>query len=491
MRTLRRTLIYQTAGVILCLLVVSVAAVWGIQGLTQDLTLTSRSHERLRDVYEIGSHVATARTLVTLAKPELEEALQELDAAAAKLEIESEESHAAGGGATPDLLAILNHVQVARTAIRIAIRNHQPKIDAIPLQKALGSTAQSASIIRASIQRAQDNADRKRKVTTIAVAAVAGLLIAGAIGIGAWQYRSIMRPVTQLNEGVRHIASGEFTRTLPQDGHLEFASLARDFNHMAAQLDQAYHHLEQQVEEKSRELVRSQHLASVGFLAAGVAHEINNPLGVITGFAEFTLEQIRQSPSKNGSTEQIDKALQAICDEAFRCKQITEKLLSMARSTESPRSPVDLAAVAEEVIAMMKALKPYQERKIHFANEVSGDGDATITASEAEMKQVVLNLLTNALEAANHDAGEVWVAVRRVGKQVELSVKDNGRGMSAHTLESVFEPFFTLPREGRRGTGLGLSITHAIVDGHQGSIRATSSGLGQGSEFTATFPAAS
>jgi len=485
MRSLRRTLIYQTAGVILCLLVVSVAAVWGIHGLTQDLTLTSRSHERLRDVYEIGSHVASARTLVTLAKPELEEALQELDAAAAKLEIESEESHATGGGATPDLLAILGHVQTAQKAIRIAVRNHQPTIDATPLQQALGSTAQSASIIRASIQQAQANADRKRRVTTIAVAAVAGLLIAGAIAIGAWQYRSIMRPVTQLNEGVRHIASGEFSRTLPQTGHKEFASLARDFNHMAAQLDQAYHHLEQQVEEKSRELVRSQHLASVGFLAAGVAHEINNPLGVITGFAEFTLEQIRQSPSKNGSTEQIGKALQAICDEAFRCKQITEKLLSMARGAESPRNKVDLAGVAEEVIAMMKALKPYQDRTIHFGRE----GDGTILASEAEMKQVVLNLLTNALDAAD-DAGEVWVTVRRSGGSVELSVRDNGRGMTQQTVESVFEPFFTLPREGRRGTGLGLSITHAIVDAHSGTIRASSRGLGQGSEFTATFTAA-
>ena len=485
MRSLRRTLIYQITAVIICLLAVSGVAIWGIHGLNQDLSVATRSYERLRDVYEIGSHVATARTLVALNHPELDRALIELEKAQTKLEIERDESAAAGGGATPDLLAIYDRIRLAEQTVDRALRTHTSIADSTVFQQVLGATAFTASQIRASIQQAQQRADAKRRFTIAAVSAVCGLLIAGAIIIGVWQYRSVMRPMTRLNEGVRHIASGEFSRKLTVQGHREFASLADDFNHMATQLEELYGSLEQQVADKSRELVRSQHLASVGFLAAGVAHEINNPLGVITGFAEFTLEQLRQTPAAPG-TEQIDKALQAICDEAFRCKQITEKLLSMARSTEAPRSPVDLALVVDEVIPLLKALKPYQNRTIHFTHT----GNATIMANEAEMKQVVLNLLTNALEALDGDGGEVRVTVRKLNHTVELIVSDTGRGMAPQTVASVFEPFFTLPHDGRRGTGLGLSITHAIVDSHQGSIRAHSAGVGQGSEFVVTFPSA-
>ncbi len=486
MRSLRRTLIYQITTVIICLLAVSGVAIWGIHGLNQDLSLATRSYERLRDVYEIGSHVSTARTLVSLNSPELERAQHELELAETKLKIERDESTELGGGSTPDLMAIFDRIHTARTIVRQAIDSGDKQVDTTVFQQVMGATAYSASQIRGSIQAAQLSANAKRRFTIAAVSSVSGLLIAGAIVIGVWQYRSVMRPMTELNAGVRHLASGEFSRKLPVHGHREFAELARDFNQMAAQLDELYGSLEKQVEEKSRELVRSQHLASVGFLAAGVAHEINNPLGVITGFAEFTQQQLQQQP-KSAATEQIEKALQAINDEAFRCKQITEKLLSMAHSTEVPRAPVDLAAVAEEVIPLLRALREYEHRPIRFTRE----GDATILANESEMKQVMLNLLTNALEAVNDHAGRVEVSVRRGEKSVELTVKDNGRGMTQQTLERVFEPFFTLPREHRRGTGLGLSITHAIIDAHGGSIRASSAGLGQGSEFNATIPVAS
>lgn len=481
MRSLRRTLIYQITAVIVCLLAVSGVAIWGIHGLNQDLSLATHGYEQLRDVYEIGSHVSTARTLLSLNEPDLARALLELQSAETKLQID--QSRPAAGGQAADFATVKQRVQHAIAMVQQSIEQRPRQIDTTALQQVLGATSSSASQIRKGIQSAQQSADAKRQFTIAAVSVVSGMLIAGAIVIGVWQYRSVMRPITRLNEGVRHIASGEFSRQLPAHGHREFAALATDFNQMAAQLDQLYHHLEQQVEEKSRELVRTQHLASVGFLAAGVAHEINNPLGVITGFAEFTQQQLQQQPA-SPATEQINQALQAISDEAFRCKQITEKLLSMARSTEAPRSPVDLAAVAEEVLPLLRALREYEHRSITFTH----DGDATVMANESEMKQVMMNLLTNALEAVDDHVGQVQVSVRRLEKSVELTVKDNGRGMTAQTLDRIFEPFFTLPREQRRGTGLGLSITHAILDAHGGTIRATSAGLGQGSEFIATLP---
>jgi len=158
----------------------------------------------------------------------------------------------------------------------------------------------------------------------------------------------------------------------------------------------------------------------------------------------------------------------------------------MARSTEAPRSPADLSVVAEEVVPLLRALREYEHRPIAFSH----DSDTTVMANESEMKQVMMNLLTNALEAVDDHTGRVEVSVRRREKTVELTVKDNGRGMTAQTLERIFEPFFTLPREQRRGTGLGLSITHAILDAHGGTIRAHSAGLGQGSEFVVTLPLA-
>lgn len=483
MRSLRRTLTYQITAFIVCLLGVTTAAVWGIRGLNQDLSLATRGYERLRDVYEITAHVATARTLLSLDHPELPRALGELRSAETKLQLQRSESPATGGGTTPDLIAMADRIRDARRAVELAIAQQTVDVDFRPFQQALGTAATTAAQIRITIVQAQRSAETKRRVTTTTVSIVSALLIVGAVVIGLWQYRSVMRPLTQLGEGVRRVAGGQFEPQLRLHAHREFAALSDDFNHMAAQLDQLYHHLEQQVREKSRELVRSQRLASVGFLAAGVAHEINNPLGIITGFAEFTLQQLRDSTRTPGD-EQIEKALKTICDEAYRCKQITEKLLSMARSTEAPRAAVDLSAVAREVISNLAGLMPEKVRHVHL----TADSPAIVHANEAEMKQVVLNLLTNALDAIDA-TGRVDATVRRVGQSIELIIQDTGRGMTAATVQSVFEPFFTLPHHGRRGTGLGLSISHAIIESHNGTIHALSDGLGQGSTFRVTLPA--
>jgi signal transduction histidine kinase len=407
MRPLRRTLAWQIIAVIVCLLITGTAAVWGIRGLRQDFSVAIRGQERLRAVYEVASRVNAARTFANL---------QQVDRAAADL-------HAAK-------LAISGDAELATLEGHLNALIGQP-LDQAAYLKVLGEVRQASTRITRSIDKAQERADRKQRLTYLAVGGLAGVMTIGAVLIGVMQYRAVSR-------------------------HTE---------------------LEEQVAEKNRELVRSQRLASVGFLAAGVAHEINNPLGIITGFAEFTQERL-----KSAGDEETVKALQAICDEAFRCKGITEKLLSMARSGETAKMPVDLSTVARDVISLTTVLKPYQGRRVQFSGE-----PAVVSANEAELKQVVLNLLTNALEAID-DTGEVRVNVRRHDRAVELSVKDTGRGMSGATMNQIFEPFFTLPRNGRRGTGLGLSIAHAIVESHGGTIRATSEGEGRGSEFVVNLP---
>ena len=138
---------------------------------------------------------------------------------------------------------------------------------------------------------------------------------------------------------------------------------------------------------------------------------------------------------------------------------------------------------------MTRGLKNYRDRKVrtHFTDDAEA---MQVVANASEMKQVLLNLTINALEASPADRGEVRIGGRRSGDWVELSVEDNGKGMSPETLEHVFEPFFTAKRgAGEPGTGLGLSITHAIVESHGGRIRAESNGPGRGSRFTFQLPA--
>ncbi len=191
-------------------------------------------------------------------------------------------------------------------------------------------------------------------------------IVLGAILLGIMQYRGVMRPLNGLRAGVRQIARGQFSDRMNPAGGREFVELADEFNRMAADLDGFYHQLEQKVAQKSQELIRSERLASVGYLAAGVAHEINNPLGIIGGYAEFSLEQIKSKTAAGVSTTPLDldlaRALQIICDETFRCKDITTRLLSLARQTDDSRTVVSLADVAEKVAGILRGLQQYRNR---------------------------------------------------------------------------------------------------------------------------------
>jgi signal transduction histidine kinase len=259
---------------------------------------------------------------------------------------------------------------------------------------------------------------------------------------------------------------------------------------MAEELDEFYCRLEDQVRTKSRELVQSERLASVGFLAAGVAHEINNPLNIISGYAELTSRQMdpARGPMTPESSREARESVRIIRDEAFRCKEITEKLLSLARTGSNGRQPLDLSDVARDVASMTRGLQNYKDRRLTVKFDPAEPLE--VQANLTEMKQVLLNLTINALESTEPVAGEVSIEGRRTRDWIELQVNDNGRGMGPEVLRHVFEPFFTVRRgPNARGTGLGLSITHAIVESHGGRIYAESDGPGLGARFTICLPA--
>jgi signal transduction histidine kinase len=330
--------------------------------------------------------------------------------------------------------------------------------------------------------------DKDLRSAVIAVSSVAALTLLIAVLASLWQYRRIMLPLNRLRQWCRQITAGNFSIKYQATSDREFRELARAVNQMAAELEAFTRKMESMVESKSRELVRSERLASVGYLAAGVAHEINNPLNIMSGYAELTMKRLRRLSCAESDTEVIEH-LSIIRSEAFRCKEITAKLLSLAKGNGEARESVSLSAAVLEVVTLVRGLKGIQSKQLTVS--IPSNEPLAVVANLTEIKQVLLNLVINAIEAVADHTGKISIDGRRAGDWIELTVSDNGRGMSPETLERIFEPFFTNKRgAGDPGTGLGLSITHAIIAHHGGEISAASDGPNRGSRFVVRMPAA-
>lgn len=293
----------------------------------------------------------------------------------------------------------------------------------------------------------------------------------------------VFKPIRDLQAGVRRVTEGDFNQPIDLKSGDELEDLAVAFNGMMARLHEVYRDLEQQVDERSRQLVRSERMVSVGFLAAGVAHEINNPLASIAFCSEALQTRLSDYLVRNPhETDVIQKYLRMIQQEAFRCKGITSRLLEFSRIGEHRREPTDIAELVQGVLEIAQHLQTCRGKRIIFqpySRVVAG-------VCGEDMKSVVLNLVVNALESME-EGGVLTITLKVVGSSAELMFTDTGCGMSADVLDNIFEPFYTRSRTGK-GTGLGLFISHHIVTQHGGEIRATSSGPGQGSTFTVRVP---
>jgi two-component system NtrC family sensor kinase len=310
------------------------------------------------------------------------------------------------------------------------------------------------------------------------------LVLAMLCGLTALLHRWIVFPIRLLERGVRRVARGSFDDRIDLATGDEMQALAEAFNDMTERLREMYANLEQQVEERSRQLVRSERLAGVGFLAAGVAHEINNPLASIAFCSEALENRLRPllDPSDSGDPKVVRQYVRMIQEEAFRCKAITEKLLDFSRVGDIQRVRTDLAGLIQGVVEMVRHIGKYRNKTIVFQPRVAVLADV----DGQEIKQVVLNLVVNALESLD-EGGTLRIELRYAEGKAEMCFADNGCGMPADILENIFEPFFT-KRKGGKGTGLGLSITNRIVSQHHGEITATSPGEGRGATFTVRLP---
>lgn len=485
--TLARRLSLTTIATTISLVAITIAAVFGLNGMSRDIDAALNEYDKLRRVYEIGLHAVRARTLLdSFGEPSI--VIYELEQTRVKLVLFIGEY---GGNDDEPVFTVLKDLQ---TSVAAGVREEYVPLVERQFNQVINRIAELAKDNSDAIKAAQESANERRRTTVSIVAILGGVIILAVITISIWQYRSVIGPLRRMRGGVRKIAAGDFADRVDASGDREFADLSRDFNQMAEHLDTLYRSLEDKVREKSRELVRSERLASVGFLAAGVAHEINNPLGIMSGYAELSLRKIAKARKSNTDVSvDLEKALNIICEEAFRCKSIIEKLLTLTRGGDDVRSDVDVGLIAADVAEMVKGLPYYRKRTLDL-NVVGGtNGALVIQANETEIKQILLNLIVNALEAVPPTEGRVDVKVQPQGGDVMLTVRDNGKGMTPDTLEHVFEPFYTEKRgttedNGRHGTGLGLAITHAIVEQHEGRITAASAGLGKGSLFTIILP---
>jgi signal transduction histidine kinase len=492
--TLRRKMTFQIAAMIVGLLLVCAAGLWGVRGLRSDFGIATSGYRELREMYEVASHVASARTLLGVndraaAAIEIDRALTKLELAVSREDSGSALRQSVDG---PRLSAAFRE-SIQQAAAQLRLPAGEEAFHAGPasandaINRAFGEATAVALAIRKTISEHEQAANARWRQTIALVAAVSLAVVLAAIVLGVIQYRGVIRPLRRLGDAVRTMAAGRFDDATRLRGRAqlsgadEFVHLAADFNRMAAELESIYRAQEQKIDQKSQELVRSERLASVGYLAAGVAHEINNPLSVITGYGERAIQQLE----RGGDSAVAIKHLRIMCEEAYRCKEITDKLLSMARHGDQERKPVSLPKLAREVADLIQALPAHRDRQLRL----SVTNECSVLGSAGELKQVLLNLVVNALEAIDPSTGEVTVIVERADGMARLAVSDNGPGMTPDTLGRVFEPFYTNKRGSQSaGTGLGLSISHAIVESHGGRLTAHSDGPGCGSRFVIELP---
>jgi signal transduction histidine kinase len=289
---------------------------------------------------------------------------------------------------------------------------------------------------------------------------------------------NIAAPIRQLEQVTKKVARGDFSEGIEVRGMDEIASLAASFNQMEEKLEHALNALEdiiKKLQQKQAQLVEAEKLAAVGKLAAGIAHEINNPLTSVLTFSNLMLEQCPEDDPRCAK-------LRMMARETERARNIVRQLLNFGREIIIKPERIDINRPVKEIIDSLAAQEAFKD--ITLTLDLA-DGLPEVYADPAQIGQVVLNMALNAIHAVT-PPGAIEIATRAQGPFVEVLFADTGAGIPQEHLGKIFDPFFTT-KDATKGTGLGLAVSYGIIKKHGGDISVLST-VGKGTTFIVRVP---
>jgi two-component system NtrC family sensor kinase len=340
-----------------------------------------------------------------------------------------------------------------------------------------------------------------RRNTLNVVGFGAGFILLAAFALGTLVHRLVYVPLRDLEAGAKRLATGDLGESIPVRSADEFGQVAGAFNAMTVALRDSRRELtdwgrklEEKIEERTRKLraaeagaAEREKLASVGLLAAGIAHELNNPL---TGILTFSHIIRKKLPDGSQDVDDLDLVIR----ETKRCATIIRRLLDFARQRPPEKKFADLNHVVADTVRLVE--RPANLHDIAMVLDLD-PALPPVWIDEDLVKQVVMNVLVNAQHAIA-EKGSITIRSRRAPEpmspepgapavpMVEISIADTGTGITPENLKRIFDPFFTSKGVGK-GTGLGLSVSHGIVKAHGGVIEVESA-PGAGSTFHIYLP---
>jgi signal transduction histidine kinase/CheY-like chemotaxis protein len=314
----------------------------------------------------------------------------------------------------------------------------------------------------------------------LVIVSLCAIVIGGAI---IWfLVNKVTRPLRDLRDSAEAVGRGDFSRRVFAYSGDECGELAAAFNQMTENVQHSRSELEKTVETlktTQHQLIQSEKLSAVGEFVAGVAHELNNPLAAVMGFAELLRDA--------GVDSQYRRQLDLIYKAAHRCHKIVQSLLSFARRHQAERKPV----CANELIEAVLEIVAYPLRTSNIELELALDAKLPMVMADGhQLQQVFLNIINNARQAmeGRQAAAKIRIASTASAKSIKVAIQDNGPGIAPENLRKIFDPFFTTKEVGK-GTGLGLSLCYGIIKEHGGNIYAESQ-PGQGAAFIIELPIA-
>jgi two-component system NtrC family sensor kinase len=319
---------------------------------------------------------------------------------------------------------------------------------------------------------------RKHTLLIFLTVIVAGVLV--SLLTAHFLTNGILRPIKGLVSVSKQIGKGNLKARVECNSRDEIGELSETFNSMISSLEERDERLREYAEQ---EIMKAERLATIGRLAAGVAHEINNPISATLTYVRLLSRRLEKEQFAHSKREDIERYLTTMEDEITRCGTIVSNLLDFAREKELDFRPTDLERVIGQSLALLRDLLTGQNAEI--SEEIISPLPEVI-ADPGQLQQVFMNIMLNAVQSME-DGGELKIRAEKEGENsVKIEFVDTGCGISESNLERIFEPFFST-KEDNKGLGLGLSIVQKIVKKHRGQIDVRST-IGKGTCVTVRLP---